>query len=258
MKKINTATIITLISFVINATMVATVYLAVINEVVALAFVALLASKWRIFAARPRFWLRNIVNNACDITFTASMIALIYYYNSLEFTTLVFALTGVLALWQLVIKVLRSMWAVGLQSLMCLFTSLTAIWTFYPAEFEAGVLVLLLTAVAAFAAAYHVLRQNEHFEGRTVLFSLVWSALNMQLAWLSWLWNVQYVLALSSFIVPQIALVSTVTGYYFYSVSSIRYRRKRDQHKAFIGNTAFYAVLAALIVIFSEWSPRIF
>ena len=255
--------IIQLLAMAINVVMVISVYFAVINELLALAFVILLLSKWRVVATQPRFWLRNLINNSCDILFGASTVSLMYYYQE-QFISqsllgadttrswLVLGLAVVLLIWQLLIKPRSSDGWVAIQSAGSLSVAQLAIWTYYPQYFDSGLLLIVLSTTAAFIAGYHYARQTDEYEGRIATYMLLWSSIFAMFGWLGWLWNVQYVLP-GAFLVPQIVLSGGITGYYLATLVAINARSRADRRTQFLQQSGYYGLLMLLIIFASRW-----
>lgn len=259
--------IATIIATIINIVMVGVVYLAIINDITVVAFLALLASKWRMFAAHPRHWLRNFINNTCDISVGIAVIALLEFYyqrqlhvasTALSGDVVAYGLIGFYLLWQVVIKTLRTHNAIATQSLLCFFLSQVAIWSYYPMYIEFGFLPLALSGLVSFVAAYHLLRQTDAFEGRVALYSFIWATVALELSWISWLWNVQYVVSPLELVIPQIAITGSLTGYYLFSVANITARLKKERQKLFVQQTVFYVALMVIVIGFSQWSGSIY
>jgi len=247
-----------LIAITINLGMVVAVYFAVTNELLALGFLALVLSKWRILAAHPRFWLRNFINNLLDIMFGVSIVALMHYYylnqvqqlllpgaSTINWTILTLALG--LLVWQLVIKPRSSASWVATQTVLGLALSQAALWTYYPAQFDSGLVVVLLSSFSGFVAGYHFARQNPQYEGRTITYALLWTTIIAQFSWLGWLWNVAFIVG-DDLVVPQMVLFSGATGYYLQSLTIINARSRVDRRKQFWQQSAYYIVLLLIII----------
>lgn len=247
-------------SHLINIVMVAVVYLSTVNSVPILGLVLFGLSKWRVFSGRLRSWPRNILLNGCDIAFGFSVIVLMQYYFERSKTILI-ALAVILLLWQLVIKPITKQWAVSIQALLCQLVSLTAIWTIYPGVIDQGFIVISLSALASFFNAYHILRQlpdlvEIEFAWRL---SLVWMSVVAQFSWLSWLWNVQYQVVRSPLVIPQIALLSGLLGYYLLSVfiNSNQQITKQKQRRFLLTQSLSIGLVIIAIVVFTPWSSSI-
>ena len=251
-----------IIAIVINLIMVVSVYFSVINELLVLALIVLLLSKWRSVATQPRFCLRNLINNSCDILFGLGTIGLMYYYqeqflsrsllNSNNFSLIVLSLAGLLLIWQLLVKPRSSDGWVATQSAASFAISQLAIWTYYPQYFNSGFVLILLSVSAAFIAGYHYARQTEEYEGRLATYMLIWSSVFAMFSWLSWLWNVQYVLS-GVFIVPQIVLSGGITGYYLSTLVAINARSRSDRRTQFVQQSSYYGLIMLLIIFASRW-----
>jgi len=255
--------IIQLLAMAINIIMVVSVYFSVINELLVLAFIVFLLSKWRVVATQPRFWMRNLINNSCDLLLGISAVSLMYYYQeqflsqsllSADATRswLVLLLAVALLVWQLLIKPRSSDGWVAIQSAASLSAAQLAIWTYYPQYFDSGLLLIVLSTTAAFIAGYHYARQTDEYEGRAVTYMLLWSSMFAMLSWLGWLWNVQYVLP-GAFLVPQIVLSGGITGYYLATLVAINARSRADRRTQFLQQSSYYGLLMLLIIFASRW-----
>ena len=247
----------------INIAMVLAVYFAIINQLFVLALVAFATSKWRIFAARPRLWLRNIINSGCDIAFGLGVISLMQFYLE-DSGRLTLAFAVVLFVWQLFVRPRATDFFVRVQALLCQFVALAAIWTYFDASPDEiyGVFPLVLSGLVGFVAANHVLRQyksEDYEEELTKRLSMIWAFFVIQLSWLAWLWAVVYVIPFRSleFVVPQIAIVSSLVSYYIFSVFAYQPEGSRTTRRYLAIQTLWVGGLLFAILLATEWNNSI-
>lgn len=259
------ARILRFITSFINVVMVVAVYFAITNNLFALALGAFAASKWRIFAARPRLWFRNLVNSAVDVSFGLGVIYLMQFYliQSIKITKITALLSIVLFVWQLFVRPRNSEFFVRLQALASQFIALVAIWTAFDASPNEiyGIIPIILTIIVSYGAANHVLRQykaEEYEEELTGRLSTVWAFVVAQIAWLNWLWTVVYVVPVRSieFIIPQISIVVSLVGYYIFSI--FVYQPGTRTSRSYLAlQTLWVGALLFAILYVTEWNSSV-
>lgn len=205
----------------------------------AVAVVAFLLSKWRMFAVKPRHWLANLRANLVDITVGLSYIVFIDGTSNIV-TKL--TITVLYIAWMLFIKPGTSSISVGVQAMAAQLVGVIALYgRFSDAKLTTLVFV---TWVICYSAARHFMSSFDEPNGR--LLSHVWGLFGAQLAWVLSHWILAYGP------VPQIALLLTVIGYSF-AVSYYLHATKgltSSQKNQFI---IVSAVLIIIVALFSQW-----
>lgn len=182
-----------------------------------LAFLAVLLSKWRVLAVRPRFWFANIQANCVDLFVGLSVVSLLWVSNGA--IGVQFALTIFFAIWLIVLKPHAKRSWVIIQAGVMQAISLMALFSFT---------YLLPSSVATvtgwligYIAARHALVSFKDEEDRTLL-SLVWGLVVAELSWLSYHWTIAYTLS-GELKIPQVAIIVGLLGFLAMKVySSLR------------------------------------
>jgi len=151
-----------------------------------LAVAAVLLSKWRAFAVRPRFWFANIVANMVDIIVGLSVVTLLYAANGAIWLQAVMTLFYIV--WLLVIKPRSKRSFVVLQAGIAVFLGITAL-SMISYEWDSSFFVVCMWAIG-FSAARHVLGSYE--ETLTNQYALVTGLLYAELGWVGYHWLFAY------------------------------------------------------------------
>lgn len=191
-----------------NLGLVAAVTLLILADLVPLALALVLISKWQMLLGGVRSWWPNLKSNACDLVVGLSFVILI---SLPELIGIKLALAGLYLFWLVVIKPLSSPGWVGIQAATCQFLGLVVLFLF--ARIVPGLAVIAASWLLAYIAASHFLSTQE--EAADPLVVAGWSLLVAEAAWLFWHWLVTYNLAGGQLLLPQIAIVVTVIGYFF-------------------------------------------
>jgi len=243
-------------------------------QLVALAFVLVLLSKWRVFAVRPRYWFANIKANLVDTIFLLGVIALMVQPGA-DLTSQILW-SALFIVWQLVIKSRTSQIMMVTQAGIMQFIAFTALFH-YSAQISSNqffLLVILLGAwLIGYSAARHMLTSYES-EEKTDFFSLLWGLAVAQLAWILGHWTVQYSYQGGNGVeIPQIAvllIVCSFVGFRAYNTqrairdvesseepSKMQLKEARIAVRELTIGTSFVVVLIAIILITTRWSVSI-
>lgn len=220
-----------------------------------LALLVALVGKWRVVSINPyRLW-RNIRANSCDIIVTGSTVLLMNFYS--QSLILLGILSAFLLIWLVFIKPASGRGAVALQAACCQFFGMSAVWLIAVERGWHGLLVLGLTAAISYSAARHIglpLGSDQRQE-RSIL-PLIWAVLITELGWLAWVWSITYRLP-GDFLVPQIALLSTVLGYFSAQYMFAQTGQRRRLPSSFIWAQVFFFVLVLVaIIVLTPWTAR--
>lgn len=176
-------------------------------ELVLVAFVIILLSKWRMFAVRFRFWWANVVTNAVDIIVGLSVLVFMVEAPN-DWVRLAYA--AIWALWLIVAKPKVSVLWVSIQALAGQVAGLMALYVLFP---KASLLILVATTgLVCFFAAHHFFYSFD--ETYTNMLSYLWGYFGAATAWVLSHWLIYY------WVVAQPALLlislSTVLGSLYY------------------------------------------
>ncbi len=208
-----------------------------------LAYLAVVLSKWRIFAVRPRFWWTNLKSNLLDIMFGLSIATLIWQ-NTGSFIIQV-GFCAVFAVWLVFIKPSNKRSALVVQAGSMQFMALWALFTVAYALPQ--VVVVFVGAVVGFVAAHHVINIfAEEFED--TLLNLAWAFSVAVLAWITWYWTIAY----TPLRVPQISVIVTILGYWALVIYQTLYKESVGKHvdkRALTAPTTFTIISIAILMI---------
>lgn len=222
-------------------------------ELLPLALLAALAGKWRVVSSHPyRLW-RNLRANSCDIiVITAGVLSMDFYRAS---TGLMIGFALFLLVWLLLLKPAESRLAVAIQAACCQFLGLSVVWLYGLERGLSGFVAIVLAAAIAYSAARHlslVVSEDNSPERRILPF--IWTALIIQLAWLSWLWAVTYRLP-GGLLIPQISLLSTILGFFAVQAFFSDAAKRRRLSSGLIWQQVFFCLIMVLaIVIMTPWT----
>ncbi len=204
------------------------------------------ASKWRVFAVRPRYLWLNIKSNLVDMIVGISVV-LLTYYTGATFLPVDFLLMIFYSVWLIVIKPLSSELATLVQSLIAVFLGISAS-VIMTASLEPIVLVLLAFLIG-YSASRHVLSQTN--DNDYTLTTLVCGLVFAEIAWLCFSWSIIYTFGNTGIRIPQLALILTIFAFvYNYTRQAIVKYQADFRFKHILGPVIFGAVLIAIIVLF--------
>jgi len=208
-----------------------------------LAAIAVVVSKWRMFAVRPRYWLANVRANLVDITVGIAAVS----YMSQTDSVLTITIWGVLyGIWILVLKPMSKPAAMTLQALVAQALGLGALYTNHN---EANtVILILLTWLICFGSSRHLLTTFEDSENR--ILTHFWALFAAQIALILTHWQIVYANS-----VPQIALVLTLIGY---PLAVGYYLHKTRGLRAGIRSQmiVFVSIALVAVIVFSDWQYK--
>ena len=151
-----------------------------------LAYVAVLLSKWRALAVRPRFWFVNLVANMVDIIVGLSVVVLLYGASGALWLQI--GITLMYIVWLLLIKPRSKRSYVALQAGCAIFLGVTAL-SMMSFSWDASLFVIAMWVIG-FVSARHVL--GSYDEPHTHIYSLVTGTLFAELGWVGFHYLMAY------------------------------------------------------------------
>jgi len=210
------------------------------------AFLVVIASKFRIFAVKPRFWKANILASLTDFIFCLGIVVLIWLAGDSGALWLQIILTAIYIVWLIIIKPLAKPAAVAFQAAASQFVGISALFA------VANVLTLPVTVFLCFGIGFAVARHIliAHQDNQLTLISLVWGLIVAQLGFLAFHWSIAYEF-FGAIKISQFAIVALVLGFIverFYS--SARKNEGKIKPQEVLWSTIFGFVLILILLIF--------
>lgn len=224
---------------------VGAILVTVLSNSPILGLILVLASKWRVFAVRARYFMLNLKSNLVDLIVGVSVVLLAYYAGP-SFLPIDFILMGFYSIWLLFIKPLSSETAAMVQSLIAVFLGMSAA-TIMSAGLN-SIVITLLAFLVGYAASRHVLIQtnDKDFTLTTLICGLVFA----EIAWLSNSWSIIYTFGDTGIRIPQLAIILTIFAFVYNYARQAMIKYQDDfRFKHIIGPAVFGAILIAIIVI---------
>ena len=170
-----------------------------------LAIAAVLLSKWRVLAVRPRFWFANLIANMVDIIVGVSAVVLLVAAQGGVVAQIIITLLYVV--WLLFIKPRSRRVYVALQALIAIMVGITAL-SLVSYAWDSIFFVLAMWGIG-YVAARHVLGSYE--EPHTTLYSMIVAFMFAEFGWLGFHWLMAYPLPGSGNIqLSQLALLTAL------------------------------------------------
>jgi hypothetical protein len=210
---------------------------------VQLALAAIILSKWRMFAVRPRFWPANIRANAVDLMVGLSIVLFMNHSGSALWQLLWAALYAV---WLIFIKPASGLFMTSVQAFIGQFCGLMAIYLVWVA---APLYVLVLaTGVICFLAARHFLDSFDEPYAR--MLSYFWAYFGAALAWLLGHWLLFYR------VIAQPTLLLSTVGY---GLAVLYYLDHHDRLSQSDRRQYVFIMIAIILVVltFSDWGDKV-
>lgn len=182
-----------------------------------------MASKWRVFAVRPRYFFVSLKSNLVDMIVGLAVVILAYHAGT-SIAVVHFGLAGFYVIWLLFIKPLSSERAALYQSIIAVFMGSTAA-VIMTANWDAIVLTVLVF-LTAYSASRHALVQGS--EEDFTLTTLVAGLVCAEIAWLGNFWMIIYTFGNTGIRIPQLAIILTIFAFVFNYVrqTALKYERK--------------------------------
>jgi hypothetical protein len=226
-------------------------------ELLPLALLVALSSKWRMLSRNPYRVIRSLRANACDLIVIISTVLLMDLYSAPRATLVPVAVLVVsLLIWLLVVKPLEAPRAALAQALYCQTIGLAALWLYGVSTHELpGIATVAASAVIGAVSARHALQFYDglpEFDVRSTV-SFVWGVVLAQIGWLAWMWSVAYRLH-TQIIIPQIVLLAGVLGYFAWQTVCQNYKATKAQRRQMALKQALYfGILASAILVLTPW-----
>jgi hypothetical protein len=232
-----------------------------ITDSLALAFVLVLLSKWRIFAVRPRFWFANLQANMVNITMSVGYVVFLYSLNQMNASdavilSLQLLLVALDSVWLILIKPRSKRSSVVLQAGLALFVGVTAIFIMSYGWYSS--VVVALVWLVGYGVARHVLNAYDD-ESHITFLSSAWGLIIAQVAWLQFHWTIGYKLPLlNTMYLPQVSVVIAAIGFVSYKVYDSYFHHKRVRGVDVVLPLIFsVGLISVLMLFFNEVSPGI-
>lgn len=151
-----------------------------------LAYGAVLLSKWRALAVRPRFWFANLVANMVDIIVGISVVVLLYGAQGALWLQI--GITLLYIGWLLLVKPRSKRIYVAAQAGIAVFLGITAL-SMVSYAWDSSFFVLAMWIIG-FVSARHVLGSYE--EPLTHIYSFIAAFVFAELGWIGFHWLMAY------------------------------------------------------------------
>lgn len=219
------------------------IYIFVRIQLIPLAVLLVLISKWRMFAVRPRYWPANIRANAVDLMVGVSVVLFMAHTDSAMLQILWVLLYGV---WLLVIKPNSNALYIAIQAVVAQSLALVALFLIF------GKASLLWLVIAAWAVCYLSAR---HFftafdEPHSSLYAHMWGYFAAALVWLLGHWLLFY-----GFLAQPVLLLSVIGV----GCASLYYLEETDRLSILLRRQVVFIMLAVIVVVlvFSDWGDKV-
>lgn len=215
-------------------------YILVRIDLVPLAVLLVILSKWRMFAVRPHYWMANVISNGVDITVSVTFI-LFMASTSTEWWQLVWVL--LYAGWLVYLKPRYDVLSVSIQAMVGQLMGLTVLY------FKFGdaslVWLVLFTWLVAYLAARHFLTSFE--EPYAALLAHIWGYFAASLAFILGHWLLFY----GS--IAQIIIIMTTIGY---GLAAMYYLDAHNRLNKLLQRQLIGLMLTILLIVLvlSDWT----
>ena len=207
--------------------------------------ILVIASKWRVFAVRPRYILTNLKASLVDLIVGISIV-LLTYYTGTTVLPVDFVLAVFYCIWLILIKPLTSETANLAQSLIAVFLGISA--TTIMAANHNPIMIVALAFFIGFAAARHVLIQTNSRD--FLLTTLVCGLIFSEIAWLCHSWTIIYTFGTTGIRIPQLAIILTIFAFVYNSARQAIIKHQEDfKFKDIFAPVVFSIILITIIVL---------
>lgn len=219
------------------------IFILVRLEFTQLAFAAVVLSKWRILAVRPRFWAANIRANAVDLMVGLSIVVFMTHGTSI-LMQLVWAVAY--SIWLLFIKPGKSTSMVTLQAFLGQLASLSALYKVWADGPAIG--LVFLTGLFCYLSARHFLDIFD--EPYAKMLAYIWGYFGAALAWLTSHWLLYYQG------VAQPTLLLSALGY---GTAILYYLDHHERLNKSLRRQFIFVMIAITLVVlaFSDWGDKV-
>jgi len=210
-----------------------------------LALAIVLLSKWRIFAMRPRFWPAILRANGIDIIVGIS--AVTFMQLSIERPLLQLLWAVLYVLWLLFLKPGTSIAMVSAQAFVGQISGLLALYLVWANGPLYG--LVAVTALVCYLSARHFFDSFDEPYSRMLAY--LWAYFAAGLVWVLGHWLLFYGLIAQPVVVLTTIGYGLAVLYYFDHHEKLNKTLKRQL-------TTIMAVVVLVLIVFSDWSDKIF
>ena len=225
----------------------------VITKSPLIAIILIIASKWRTFAVRPRFWAVNVKSNLVDLIFSLSIAILMY---AIAYSNAYVNVTNNSILQICFIKPRSDELFMKIQALLSVFFGFTTLFTVGYNWDE------LITVIASFIIGYaslrHILSINSSKD--IEILSLFWGLIIAEISWFSNFLVIAYPIQISNifnFAIPQVSIIVSALSF---TAFEFFLPKKDDKEKKFsdiLPAVIFSTILILMLLIFFSSIPKI-
>lgn len=225
-----------------NLLLATLVYIFVRIDIVPIAFLLVILSKWRMFAVKPRHWAANIRANGVDLMVGISVV--IFMTNSgTQMWQLIWALLYVV--WLTLIKPRSDVLSVSAQALIGQLAALTALFVAFGDV--ASVWLVLGVWTICYAAARHFLTSFDEPYAR--MFAHIWAYFSAALMWVLSHWLLFY---------GPIAQLTILLGVIGFSLATLYYLDETDKLSTFYRRQILFIMLTVItiVILLADWQDK--
>ena len=229
---------------------VGSIFVTIVTGSWLVGFILVLVSKWRMFAVRTHYLFLNLKSNLVDLIVGFSFV-LLAYFSGTEVLPVHYLLAVSYTIWLVLIKPKTSETWNFIQALLAVFLG-TCAASILSASLN-PVLLVALEFVIGYAAARHVLAQNNNSVDDGFP-ALTFGVLFSEIALLCHSWLIVYTFTSWGIIIPQLAIILSVFAFLTERIySSVESRDGTLKFKDVALPVLFsVAILAVIIFGFSE------
>lgn len=219
------------------------VYVLVRLNLVQLAILIIILSKWRMFSVRPRYWPAIIRANAVDIIMGVSIVIFMINTSS-GLLQLIWA--AVYAVWLVLIKPGSTVFGISMQALLALVFGLSAVYLEWGAS--EGVVLMIMTWLICYSVARHFFTSFD--ESHPAFLANIWALFGASLAWILSHWLLYYQ------VISQVTLLLVVLGF---GLATLYYLDKVDKLSTLLKRQVIFVMIAVIVITlaFSDWGDKI-
>ncbi len=212
-----------------------------------LAIAAVLLSKWRVLAVRPRFWFANLIANMVDIIVGVSAVVLLVAAQGSVVAQIVITLLYVA--WLLFIKPRSRRVYVALQALIAIMVGITAL-SLVSYSWDSIFFVLAMWGIG-YVAARHVL--GSYDEPHTTLYSMIVAFMFAEFGWVGFHWLMAYPLPGSGNIqLSQLALLTALLTFVAERAYASYYKYGTVRQADVLPSIILAVALGVVMLIFAQ------
>ena len=235
----------------------------VITKSPLIAIILIIASKWRTFAVRPRFWAVNVKSNLVDLIFSLSIAILTYaiaysnaYVNVTNNSILQICFVILYILWLTFIKPRSDELFMKIQALLSVFFGFTTLFTVGYNWDE--LIIVIASFIIGYASLRHILSINSNKD--IEILSLFWGLIIAEISWFSNFLVITYPIQISNifnFAIPQVSIIVSALSF---TAFEFFLPKKDDKEKKFsdiLPAVIFSTILILMLLIFFSSIPKI-